>query len=269
ALMVGAGGTSVFVHELMPDHTWRNTGVVVDTRANSTGDALWSVRDSRLYVASRAPGSNLLVTALTYASGSRSWSVVPGFPVTVNSGGGSESATIDQDSLGHLWVTYTRGARLWVAHSTNAARTTWTAGFQPNVPDTVLKSDDISALITFGNSIGLMWSDQESAAFRFAVRDVNATDTAPWQVEDALAGTGLADDHINLKQLTGDPQGRIFAAVKTSTGDATDADPNAPLVGVLTRTPGTGGAPADWSFTQAGTVAQDWTRPILMIDDTN
>ncbi|WP_324275676.1 hypothetical protein [Blastococcus brunescens] len=207
ALMVGAGSTSVYVHELMPDHTWRNTGALVDSRVNNTGDALWSGMDNRLYVASRAPGSPLQVNALTYNGANRSWSVVQGFPVTVNSGGGSESATIDQDSAGNLWVTYTRGARLWVAHSTGAARTTWTSGFQPNVGDTVLKSDDISAVITFGNSIGLMWSDQESGAFRFAVRAVDAADTAPWSVEDALAGTGLADDHINLKQLVGDPQG--------------------------------------------------------------
>ncbi|WP_324278581.1 Ig-like domain-containing protein [Blastococcus brunescens] len=267
ALMVGAGSTSVYVHELMPDHSWRNTGTLVDARQNNTGDALWSVLDSRLYVASRAPGSKLQVNSMSYDPGSRSWSVVPGFPVTVNSGGTSESATIDQDSLGNLWVTYTRASRVWVAHSTNSARTAWTSGFQPNVPDTVITKDDISALITFGDSIGVMWSDQGSDAFRFAVRDVSASDTAPWQVEDALAGTSLADDHINLKQLASDPQGRIFAAVKTSADEGTD--PDAALVGVLTRTPGASGAPAQWTFDPAGTLAEGWTRPILMIDDTN
>ncbi|WP_324275674.1 hypothetical protein [Blastococcus brunescens] len=87
ASMVGQGTASVFVHELMPDHTWRNTGTLVDSRANSTGDALWSVQDDRVYVASRAPGSNLQVNALGYDPTSRSWSVSPGFPVTVNSGG--------------------------------------------------------------------------------------------------------------------------------------------------------------------------------------
>jgi hypothetical protein len=269
ALMVGAGETSTTIHELMPDHTWRNTEALVDARANNTGDALWSAGDGKLYVASRAPSSNLQVNGFSYDTASRSWGVLPGFPVTVNSGGSSESTTLDQDSLGNLWVTYTRSSQLWVAHSTNADRNAWTAGFHPNVGDITLKADDISALITFGSSIGLMWSDQESAAFRFATRDVSASDTAPWQVEDALAGTGLADDHINLKQLVGDPEGRIYAAVKTSTGDDPAADPDAAQVGVLIRTPGANGAAGTWTFTAAGTVAQDWTRPILMIDKTN
>jgi hypothetical protein len=269
ALMVGAGSNSTTIHELMPNHTWRNTGALVDARANNTGDALWSSREGKLYVASRAAGSSLQVNGFSYNTATRAWAVLPGFPVTVNSGGASESATIDQDSAGNLWVTYTRSSRLWVAHSTNAAHNVWTAGFQPNVGDTTLQADDLSALITFGSSVGVMWSDQESSAFRFATRDVNAADDAPWQVEDALAGTGLADDHINLKQLIDDPQGRVYAAVKTSTGDDPAADPNAAQVGVLTRTPGANGAPGTWTFTAAGTVAQDWTRPILMIDRTN
>jgi hypothetical protein len=32
ASMVEAGGTGLFVHELLPDHTWRNTGALVDSR---------------------------------------------------------------------------------------------------------------------------------------------------------------------------------------------------------------------------------------------
>src|SRR3712207_5791626 len=56
ALMVADGTSTTTIHQLLPDHTWRNTGAVVDTRANSTGDALWSSRDSRLYVANRATG---------------------------------------------------------------------------------------------------------------------------------------------------------------------------------------------------------------------
>ncbi|SDC16956.1 Ig-like domain-containing protein [Geodermatophilus telluris] len=267
ALMVNAGGSLVHIHELMPDHTWRNTGTQVDARVNSTGDALWSARDGKLYVASRATGSNLQVNAFTYDSASRSWTVAPGFPITLNSGGGSESATIDQDSLGRLWVTYTRATRVWVAHSNGPGGTSWTAGFQPAVPDTVISADDLSALISFGDSIGLMWSDQESGAMRFAVHRDNEPDGV-WRVEDALAGPLTADDHINLKQLVGDPQGRVFAAVKTSADLANPVDPAAPLVGVLTRTPGPDGA-GTWSFVSAGTVADRMTRPIIMVDATN
>ncbi|WP_324275677.1 hypothetical protein [Blastococcus brunescens] len=57
--------------------------------------------------------------------------------------------------------------------------------------------------------------------------------------------------------------------MKTSTGDDPAADPDAAQVGVLVRTPGVNGAKGTWAFTGVGTVAQDWTRPILMIDATN
>ncbi|MGY1671022.1 Ig-like domain-containing protein [Geodermatophilus sp. SYSU D00710] len=267
ALMVQAGGTQVRVHELLPDHTWRDTGTVIDSRANSTGDAMWSARDGKLWVASRASGSNLAVSRSSYDSATRSWTVDAGFPLSLNTGGGSESATIDQDSLGRLWVTYTRGSRVWVAHSSDSTGASWTAPFQPAVPDTVISADDLSALIAFGDSVGVMWSDQQSGAFRFAIHDNAAPDNV-WRVEDALTGTAVADDHINLKQLIGDPQGRIFAAVKTSAGDAAGAAPGDTLVGVLTRVPGPGGV-GQWSLAPAGTVGDDHSRPIIAIDATN
>jgi hypothetical protein len=267
ALMVTSGGSLVHVHELMPDHTWRDTGVQVDSRVNSTGDALWSAADGRLYVASRATGSNLQINAFGYDPVARSWPQVPGFPVTVQSGGGSESATIDQDSTGKLWVTYTRASRVWVAHSAAGDPRTWTAGFVPDVPDADIKSDDLSALIAFGSSVGVMWSDQVSGAFRFAIhRDGDADDV--WRVEDALTGPFQVDDHLNLKQLVGDAQGRIFAAIKTSANDPAGAAPGDTLVGVLTRTPRADGT-GSWQLAPAGTVADDHTRPIIMIDATN
>ena len=249
----------------MADHTWRNTGTVVDNRLDSTGDALWSARDHRLYVAGRAPGSGLQVNALTYDSASRSWDVAAGFPVTVSTST-SESTTIDQDSLGRLWVTYTRGSKVWVAHS-DAAQQGWTSGFQPSVADTTIDSDDLSSLIAFGTSVGVMYSDQQSGGFHFAIHD-DADPDGAWRSEDIESMPNMADDHINLKQLVGDPQGRIFAAIKTSAETAPNASGSDPLVGVLTRTPHPDGS-GTWDFAPAGTVADDHTRPLIMIDATN
>lgn len=270
ALMVRSGGTAVTIHRLdRTTHVWNDTGTVVDDRLNSTGDALWSGRDGRLYVASRVKGTgtgaNLEVSAYIYGNGT--WSPVTGFPVALDTKGGSESATIDQDSLGHLWVTYTQGAKLWVAHSTDAGRTGWTPGFVPDVPDAAIASDDISALIAFGTSIGVLWSDQQSGAVRFAVHDDGDVDTA-WRVEDVPVLAGLADDHMNIKQLAGDAQGRIFAAIKTSADEVASPNPDDTLVGVLTRTGGPGGT-GNWTLAPAGTVAQGYTRPMIAIDSEN
>ena len=90
ALMVTGSSTSVRIHQLMGNHTWRDTGTVVDRRLNSTGDALWSAVDGKLYVASRTKSSSLEFNRLSYSANSNRWSVDPGFQVTVNTGGGSD-----------------------------------------------------------------------------------------------------------------------------------------------------------------------------------
>lgn len=265
ALMVSPSDSLVHVHELMANHSWRDTGTVVDRRVNSTGDALWVPQQSRLTVVSRT-GQGLQVARFGYNSTQRSWSLNSGYPITLQTGGGSESATIDQDSTGRLWVTYTRSGKLWVAVS-DPNGLNWSAGFNPAVGDFAISSDDISALIAFGSSIGLLWSDQASGAFRFAIHK-DGDPVNVWRVEAALAGAKLVDDHINLKQVSGDAQGRIFAAIKTSKGDVASDPPTDTLVGVLIRTPRADGTGL-WSLVPAGTVADDHTRPIIMIDQTN
>lgn len=263
ALLVSQADDKVHIFELQPDHRWRDTGVKVDDRVDSTGDAHWDAADGTLTVASRADGSSMRVMRFQYSSSSRTWNALSGFPVTVNTGGGSESATIDRDSTGRYWATYTRSQRVWVAHSDPDGRN-WTAGFLPSVPDVTIKSDDISALIAFRGQIGVMWSDQQSSAFRMAIHTDGAPDNQ-WRVENALAGANLADDHVNLKGMVDDAQGRIYAAIKTSQDNV---GPSATLVGVLVRTPRPDGT-GDWALVPAGTVADDHTRPIVMIDQTN
>ena len=268
ALMVPPGGADVHICRLNRSaHSWVDTGVQVDARTNSTGDALWTAADQTLTVVSRTGSANPRVLRYSYDAVTGSYSLDNGFPVTIQAGGGSESATIDRDSTGRLWITYTRSGRLWVAHSDTSGQN-WTDGFNPNVGDYVLDSDDISSIIAFDGNIGLMWSDQGADTMRFAIHHDGDPDSV-WSVENALAGTRLADDHINLKQVTGDAQGRVFAAVKTSQGDSSSDPRSAPLVGVLVRTPGSGTGPGTWSFVPAGTVADDHTRPIIMIDQTN
>jgi hypothetical protein len=263
ALMVSAADSVVHIYELLPNHSWRDTGIVVDNRLNSTGDALWDEGTRTLVVASRHGKTPMKVNKFVFDATKRTWSQVSGFPVTVPTVGGSESATIDKDSLGRLWVTWTRQSRVWVAHS-DVSHLNWTGGFQPKVPDVVIKADDLSALIAFNGQIGVLWSDQQSHAFRFAVHQDRDPDDV-WRMETALAGTNLADDHINLKQLSSDGSGRLFAAIKTSQDNA---GPSAMLVGVLVRVPRADGT-GSWSVVPAGTVADDHTRPLLMIDQTN
>jgi len=254
ALMATPGGT-VNIYKLQSNHTWRDTGTVVDRRAKSTGDALWT--GGKLYVASRTGGSSGAVRVYRFSYSGGAYRADSSFTRTF-SGGGTESATIDKDTKGRLWVTFTRGSRMYVMHTTNSTQTTWTSPFRISGADTSVSSDDISAVIAFGGKVGVLWSDQASNAMRFAYHVDGASDTS-WTVETPLAGTGIADDHINLKSLAGDDSGRLYAAVKTSNTSST-----APVLLVLTRTAG-----GKWSRATTATVADKLTRPQLVLDKTH
>jgi len=259
--MVNAAGT-VNIFQLRSDHTWRDTGTVIDERTTSTGDALWS--NGKLYVASRTAGSagQIRVYRYSYNGTTRIYTRDTGFPVAPGGAGGSESVTIDRDSLGKLWITFTRGSKVWVTHSTTAD-TSWIQPFRIVGVDTDVASDDISAVVRLPGKIGVMWSDQASSTFRFAVHNDSDPDTT-WKFEVPLAGTRMADDHINLKSLLGDDQGRVHAAVKTSRGDSTTDLASDPSIVVLSRT-----STGTWSSAVAGTVGDKLSRPQLALDRTN
>jgi hypothetical protein len=260
------GNPDVTIHRLQADHTWLNTGTVVDKRASSTGDALWT--GSKLYVASRVTSGPINAARMSYNATTDKYTVDSGFPKSVTSGS-IESVTITRDSLGRLWITFTKPHptdsaldQVWVAHSTTSD-TTWTAPFLVPVADNVIKADDISSMVAFGGKVGVMWSDQQNQVVRFAVHPDSAADNTGWTMETALSGTRSADDHINLKSLVNDPSGRIYAAIKTSRGDGASDAPSDPSIQVLSRS-----STGTWTKSTAATVSEKLTRPQLILDAT-
>lgn len=258
ALMLSPVTKTVRIFELRSDHTWRDAGVTVDNRAASTGDALWT--GSYLYVGSRVASGNVRLDRFSYTTSTRRYTKDSGFPVTIAKGG-TESVTIAREPGGRLWAAYTQHSTVWVTHSTTSD-TAWTPPFHPNVPDVTVSSDDIATCIAIDNAVGVMWSDQQSGAFRFAVHPDGAADGL-WSVETPESGPLIADDHINVKNVVASDAGTVYAAVKTSLNDETTLTPGDPLVQVLKRTPD--GA---WSAHTVGTVSQDFTRPIAAIDQS-
>jgi hypothetical protein len=110
-----------------------------------------------------------------------------------------------------------------------------------------------------------MWSNQTVSAMYFSVHVDGQADTS-WSVSrNAVPGPNYADDHINLKSLQADGSGRVFAAVKTSLNDLPNPNPNAPLIMLLVRDPGSG----DWSNYIFGRISDDHTRPIVILDEQN
>ncbi len=193
-------------------------------------------------------------------------------PILVNNFG-SETAVLAKDTTGTLWVTYTQDSKVYVTRSAGANHDTWVTPYILPTAGSSVYSDDISAIVSFGGKIGVLWSNQCDQTqgrcstiqnkMLFAWHSDGAADNA-WTEEVAydipsLSGGSAdeaADDHMNIKV---DSSGRLYAAFKTSLNASGE-----PLIGLLVReTNGT------WSSRTVFTADFNHTRPIVLIDEQN
>ncbi len=243
----------------MATQTWEDTGVAVDNRKS---DALMDPATNKLYIVTHVfstsatpqtcPSQCGRLYRFSYNASSRIFTLDSGFPVTVT-GGRAEAVVLAKDSTGQLWVTYVENRRVMVNRSLGSD-TNWGTPFQLPSSSAAgnVSSDDISSIVAFQGKIGVMWSNQNTDKFYFAIHNDNDDDMT-WQTEEVAAqGNGIADDHISLQA---DSSGRVFAAVKTSTD---------PLNLMLVRQPN-----GQWSTHVFGTDADSHTRPILVVDSVN
>ena len=266
AILAPSGKIQVF--ELLADHTWRDTGTVIDDRAASTGDAFWDQGTGKLYLGSRVSSGAARLARLTYTSATRSYAMDADFPAQIHANG-SESLTIAKDSTGTVWATFTRGSKVFVTHTLlGSDDRTWTAPFQPaggtsacvTTDITCVTSDDISTVIAFNGQVGVLWSNQRAGHdnFYFATH-VDATLDTLWTSEVAFGGPDVADDHMNIKNVVSVTDGRLFAAVKTSKSSSGD-----PLMVLLVRS-----LTGQWTNHTYSTSAEDQTRPLVLVDESN
>jgi len=259
---------------------WVDTGVLVDSRSGTLADTLWD--GTHLYIASHVvtisdesspkasqPNSPARLYRYSYANGK--YTLDSGFP-TVITNNSSESLTIDKDSTGAIWATWTQVSGVSTGGYINTVMVnnstpdgaSWGSARPLPVADINPTPDDLSSVVAFGqNKIGVMWSDQRTGTVYWATRtDGQAVGT--WKVQQAVRGTGLADDHLNLKSLQADSSGRVFAAVKTSL-DQTSTTKSDPQLQLLVFKPGTG------SFTKStiSTLGDCQTRPQIVLDPEN
>jgi len=253
-----------------PTETWNDTGTVVDTRPKSRADTLWD--GTHLYISSHlfassntavASGNPARLYRFSYNATTKTYSLDAGFPATINNFS-SETLTIDKDSTGTLWATWAQGTQVFVNRTTGSDSAWGTPFVLPSNSASNLSSDDITAVVAFPNRVGIMWSNQVASAMFFA-EHLDGDPVTTWQTtRTAIQGPNTADDHINLKALQADPQGHVFAAVKTSLDEAGN-NTSAPQILVLTRDPSTG----NWSSTPFGRVSDCHTRAIIMLDSTH
>ncbi|MFF1883451.1 hypothetical protein ACFVVC_18505 [Pseudarthrobacter sp. NPDC058196] len=263
--------------------TWVDTGLLNDSRPSTLSDTLWD--GSHLYIASHvvtlstevAPqpslsGQPAYLYRYSYAAGK--YTLDSGFPSVITNNS-SESMTIDEDSTGAIWATWTQVGgnatsgytNTVYVNNTNAAGTSWSKPFVLPVSNPHPAPDDISAVVAYGaKKIGVMWSDQVTGTVWWATHTDGTAPTASssWNVQTAIKGNGQADDHLNIKALQADSAGRVFAAVKTSL-DTVSSDPTLPQLLLLVFKPGTG------AFTKStiSTTGDCTTRPQIVLDPEN
>jgi large repetitive protein len=128
----------------------------------------------------------------------------------------SETATIDVDSTGRMWLSGRSGTNI-VALYSDSPYSAWTG---PVTIATGVNADDISVVTALpNNTIGILWSNQQTQRFGFKVH-ADGADPAVWSADEVPAsqsalnvGAGMADDHLHVAVAS---DGTLYAAVKTS-----------------------------------------------------
>ena len=166
-------------------------------------------------------GSSSSLATIQYDAGPNNgyemWSLRPSL-VNVAISGSAETAVIDIDSTGRMWVAYDTSSSIEVRYAD--AGTQYTNWSGPITVASGIKSDDIGSLIAMPDgTLGVMWSNQNTKRFGFRLH-VDGADPNTWLAAEVPAsqsaqnkGNGMADDHINMAVAS---DGTLYAAVKTS-----------------------------------------------------
>jgi hypothetical protein len=247
---------------------WHDTGVVVDDRSFARADVLF--HDDTLYVASaggsQSPAHAVRVSLFGYDPETMRWSIKPDYPVTLTNTGVT-SSVIERADDGTLWVTFIEApgresgsgvevaGNVFVSHSGRDPHT-WVNPYRPFVAGTQVAADQVGMVAVSGEVL-MLWSNQKDDAI-YASSHRDGRPDGEWAESTAvLRSLRIADDHVNIKAL---PDGRVFAAVKTSLDTIPSPQAGWDQILLLARTGG------QWTSSQVGQIRDKHTRPIVVLD---
>jgi Concanavalin A-like lectin/glucanases superfamily/Bacterial TSP3 repeat len=172
----------------------------------------------------------------------------------------SETATIDIDSSGRMWLATESVSNVNVYYSDSP----YSSFTGPITLANNINADDISVVTALpNNTVGVLWSNQTTQRFGFRAH-VDGTDPNTWLADEVPAsqsalnvGLGMADDHLNVAVGS---DGTLYAAVKTSYDTA-----GFPRVALLIRRPSEGGPGGTWDDLYG--VDEQGTRGIVLLNE--
>lgn len=262
---------------------WRTSdGLWWAVLPDSLGTALWGlagtewtdVMDLAPYTSSRADvkvvgnvvhillfqGVSSKLVSIEYDTPSQTyqfWTQRPSL-VDIALDSGVETATIDVDSTGRMWIGSDASTNINVRYS-DPPYDVWSS---PITLASGVSTDDISVVTTLANgTIGVLWSNQQTKRFGFRVH-ADSDGPAIWSADEVPAsqsaidnvGTGMADDHLNVAVAS---DGTLYAAVKTSYDTA-----GYPKIAFLVRRPN-----GQWDDLYG--VDTSGTRPITLLNEVD
>lgn len=203
-------------------------------------------------------GTSSQLASVEYASTTNSYNFWAAGPGVADLGlpSGIETATIDIDSQGRMWIAYDQSSSIEVRYS-DGSYTNWSA---PITVASNIGSDDISVITALpNNTIGVMWSDQRSDRFGFRYH-IDGDDPTAWSTNEVPGsqsalniGNGMADDHLNVAVGS---DGTLYAAVKTSYDSSSQTK-----IGLLVRRP-------NGTWDNLYHVDGSGTRPIVILNES-
>ncbi|MFC5270244.1 LamG-like jellyroll fold domain-containing protein [Adhaeribacter terreus] len=137
--------------------------------------------------------------------------------VGVSTDSDAETATLDIDATGRMWMAYDTDTTVSVRWS-DSPYSNWS---NPVIVASGINPDDIGAVIAFPmfNKIGVFWSNQNTQRWGFKMHADSDPDSV-WSADENPAsqsalnvGHGFSDDHMNFKVGS---NGTLYCAVKTS-----------------------------------------------------
>lgn len=244
------------IYRLEPDGaTWLDTGTLVDARPLARGDAL-AVGD-QLYVVTAGrrarPVDAVRLTRFTFRDGA--YRLDADFPIQLTNTG-VQSVVLARDRTDRLWIAYTFEARVRVRASAGDDHH-WGATFTPAVDGTTVAPDDTAAVVAFGDSVGLMWSNQNANAVYFSAHR-NKDPIDAWSPAEVVSLGKQPDDEINMKA---DDDGRVYVALKLSAEALPNVNPLAPQIILAVRD-----LEGAWRAHLVSRVKDRHTRSIVVID---